>query len=177
MSVATNRRRATMTFSDTSLVADSFPKPKIGLEDLPQELRDQIYDYVIDGCYWVHHFPRYYHGNFPALSEVSSYALLQTSKRVRNDAMEVCFSKVEFCWVLKAEYCEWYHENCWKISSSVNMLPNQLRADRLMNILLVFDIGEYTTLFVSERLGCHLRSPQNFWRCGNLAKKDADRVR
>lgn len=139
-----------MTSPHTSLVADSGSKPKIGLEDLPQELRDQIYDYVIGGSYCVDHQPYICHIDL-ATSGLSNYALFQTSKRVRNDAMKVCFSKVEFCWLLTAQYrCDYW---C-KLKFPAKRLLKHLPTDRLMNILLVFEMGACFWYSVNSSLIC-----------------------
>ena len=132
-----------MTSPDTSLVADSGSKPKIGLEDLPQELKDQIYGYSIGACDCTYHADNNYYASVikhPGASELSRHALFKTSKRVRNEAMEVCFSKVEFSWSVRCEYC--WDDACRSLSFSANGLLNYLPIDRLMNVSLVFDMWE-----------------------------------
>lgn len=136
-----------MTSPDTSLVVGSGSKSKTGLAGLPQELKNQIYGYLIGECNCIHHDDWYCHFIYPTASELSRHALFQTSKSVRNDAMEICFSKVEFCWDVQGDYC--WDDSCRTLSFSANGLLDHLPIDRLMNISLAFDMSE------------------NFWRKGD----------
>lgn len=155
-----------MTSPDTSLVANSGPKPMIGLENLPQELKDQIYDYLFHECDSVNYYCR---GERPAASELSRHAIFRTSKRVRKDAIGVFTSKVEVCWVLDKAYC--WDESSWNLSSSANRLLNQLLpVDRLMNILLAFDVADYVFWYpLDSNVRCNIL--KNFGGAEILRKK------
>ena len=131
-----------MASPNTSLVSNSGSKPSIGLENLPREIRDQTYGYVLGGSCCARRSPYDRHG-YPAAYEYPKHALFQSSKRVRYDALELCFSKVEFCWLLKPEHC--WGESYRNLGFSAKRLLDGLPTDRLMNIRLVLDMGKYVS--------------------------------
>ena len=143
MPLSINLEELTMASPKTSLVSNSGSKPSIGLENLPREIRDQIYGYVLGGSCCPDRSP-YDRHDYPAAYKYPEHELFQISKRVRYDALELCFSKVEFCWRLKPEHC--WGESYRNLGFSTKRLLDGLPTDRLMNIRLVLDMGAYLSL-------------------------------
>ncbi|KAL9077389.1 MAG: hypothetical protein Q9161_000234 [Pseudevernia consocians] len=117
-----------MTSPNTSLVPDTKSKPSITLNNLPREIKDQIYDYVIGGDYRVlppGYRQRYRDGH---VYEPLRHALFRVSKRVSYEAMEVFFSKCEFCWSFEFGEQRFF---------------NQAPTNRMMNILLEVDMLQH----------------------------------
>lgn len=107
----------------------------MGLENLPLELKDQVYNYVIRESYCFHRrvywhgcFHKYHVDGYSSVYELSRHAIFLTSKRIRHEALEVCFSKNELCWNLYF----------WADKSF-----SQSTIDRPMNIQLVLDMEEH----------------------------------
>ncbi len=122
-----------------SLVPDINPKPRITLENLPQEIKDQIYEYVIGGSYYVESTgPRYrrYGRGYEPLEP----ALFRVSKRVCYEAMEVFYSKNEFYWTL------YFGQKLPFYQAPTNRMTNMLlevRMPEYNEVPWVWDIDEH----------------------------------